>query len=501
MKNVLKKLEVGLIVLSMMLSLASCGEKVTNGKPGEEMVTLRYLMTGPGKQQDSEVVWKEFNKKLQEQIPNLKIEFEVFPMADYKQQFMLMQTSREKMDIANTYGLNFSDEVKKGTFLELDELIAKYGSDVKKSLPEWLWDYSNVGGKIYSIPSYQMMCVPQGLKFFKDDMEKYGDLNAITKVLHENENFTAEYYDIMESYLKNLKDNGRIGLGYQTGMYITKGFEQIVDYFTIRVNDETCKVEYFFATDEAKMYFDKMADWYKKGYIRADSLSVKDNDKVVGKKEGYSVWTAQLGFLQEQLDKEKYNEDIINVPFEKEFYIPASNAAGGTAIMANTEHPEMAMKFLNLMQSEKGKDLYNMLVYGIEGDHYKKISDDVIETEYHGQATSNDRYGLYKWIVGNTSLAYDTQTDLKGYKEWVFEDVNKSEKRSRLIGFVVNTDNIAAKLAQIATVKDEFRASLASGSIQNHEETYNQFMTKLDKAGVKDVIADLQKQVDEFLLK
>ena len=489
-----------IMAVCMLISISGCGNNASTNKGGETVV-LKYVMAGPGMQEDSKLVWDEFNNKLKSYLPDVKIEFEVFSLSDYKQQFMLMQTSREKMDIVNTYGLTFSDEVKKGTFIELDSLLNQYGTDLNKELPEWLWNFSKVDGKIYSIPTYQMMCVMYGLKMFKDQSENYADVAALTNVIQENSTFGKEYYDLMEDYLKKLKDNGEIALGYQTGMFITKGFESILDYFVIRTDDENCKVEHFFKTEEAEMYFDRMADWYKKGYIRTDSLSANDGDKVTGKKTGFSVWTAQMGFKQAEQDLDNYGEDIINIPFDNNYYIPMNNAAGGTAIMANSANSEAAMKFLNLLQSEKGKELYNMLVFGMEGTHYTKTADDKILTQYNGQPKSSDRYGLYKWIVGNTEIAYDTQSDLEGYKEWIFQDINTSDNRSKLIGFVVDTSNISSKLAQVSAVKDEFRASLASGSLPNHREVYAQFVDKLEKAGALDIIDELQKQVDEFLRK
>lgn len=501
MKRCGKKMFIALIMTGLMvISSVGCGKQSASTQQ-DNKVTLRYIMAGPGKQLDSEKVWNEFNKKLKEYIPNLEIKFEVFPMSDYKQKFMLMQTSREKIDIANTYSLTYADEVRKGTFMKLDELVDKNAEDLKGELPNWLWDYMKVDGSLYAIPSYQMLSVGFGVKLHKESAEKYLDINALTEALHSNNTFTEKYYDIMENYLKALKSNNQIYLGYQTGMYITKGYESVLDYFMVKTDDENLKVVQFFDTPEAKMYFDKMADWYKKGYIRSDSLSANDASKKVGQKDGYAVWTDSIGYKQEEQDLSKYGNDIINIPFDKDYYIPSTNAAGGTAIMSKCQNPELAVRFLDLLNSQKGKELHNMLVYGIEGDHYNKLAEDRIKTEYDGNPTSNSRYGLYKWIVGNTELSYDTQTELPGFKGWVFNVVNASEKRSKLIGFVPQTAQISSKLAQISAVKEEFRKSLASGSLENHEQVYKDFIDKMNKAGSQEVINELQKQVDEFLSK
>lgn len=37
------------------------------------------------------------------------------------------------------------------------------------------------------------------------------------------------------------------------------------------------------------------------------------------------------------------------------------------------------MQLIGLMNTEKGKDLYNLLVFGIEGEHYTKVNDKEIQ--------------------------------------------------------------------------------------------------------------------------
>ncbi len=498
MKAVFKKAIALGATACMLFSIAGCGTK-TAQTDGTSMTKLVYVMSGPGKQQDSEKVYKAFNEKLQEYIPGLEIEFKIIPLADFTQQFMLMQTSRETIDIANTYGLSMSTEVKNGTFLKLDDLLNEYGKDMRQALPEWLWEYGKVNGDIYQIPSYQMLSVGYGLRFFRDQAEKYLDIDELKKELSENKTFTDKYYDILEDYMAKLKENGELGKGFAAGDYILKGYEKLLDYYVIKHGEETPKVEQFFATEDAKRNFDRMADWYKKGYIREDVMSANDYDRMVGKREGYTISTCIIGYQQEEVDAQQYNDEFLDIPFEDYYYIPAANAAAGTGIMANTKYPELCMQFLNLMQSEQGKELLNMIIYGIEGDHFTKIGDDRIQTEYTGQATSNDRYGIYKWILGNTSLAYDTQSDMEGYKDWAFNTVNKSEARSVVMGFVPDTEKISSKLAQVNTVKGEYRGGLATGCIPNHEERYAEFLDKMQKAGNDEIISELQKQVDKFL--
>ena len=47
------------------------------------------------------------------------------------------------------------------------------------------------------------------------------------------------------------------------------------------------------------------------------------------------------------------------------------------AIPASCENPERVLMFMNRLYSDKA--LVNLLVYGIEGTHYTKVSDNIID--------------------------------------------------------------------------------------------------------------------------
>lgn len=481
-------------------TLAGCGKGKTAAKNDGGAVKLKWVMPGPGKQLDSEEVWKKFNEELGKVIPNLSVEFEIIPTADYKQKYMLMRTGREEMDITSTYTLDFYSEVKNESFMKLNDLIDKQAPELKKQLPEWLWSYSTVNDNIYSIPVYQSMQTQvQGIRTPKEYADKYLDAEKAKEVFWSSKTFTSAGYDVIEDYLKKLKDNGVLGLGFEPAIYPQQGYEQFLNPYAIKVEDKHPKVVNIWQTPEVKEYYAKVADWYKKGYIRKDILSVKDSTNDKGRKDGYTVWLDQTIKNSAEKDSNKYNMPIEVIPLQNYFYIPSTASAGGTAISSNCKHPNEAIKFMELMNTDKGKDLYRLLVFGIEGKHYKKISDDRAETiGYVGQAGSTAPYGMLKWIIGNTRLAFETQTEFEGWNDYVFHEINEEGVKSKLMGFTPDIDPIKAKYSQVLTVKGEY-ASLGSGAIENYEQTYKEYMNKLEIAGNREIIDELQKQIDEFL--
>lgn len=162
------------------------------------------------------------------------------------------------------------------------------------------------------------------------------------------------------------------------------------------------------------------------------------------------------------------------------------------------------MAFINAMTQEEGKELYNLVVYGIEGVHYNKIDDTHIETlEYSGtQGGVDTSYAGIKWILGNTFNAYLNQacTD-----DEIEESLKLNEStdniRSDLIGCTFKTDAVQTEIEQTTAVATEYSKPLMYGVMGSSgwEATYNDFIDKLKNAGVDAVTAELQSQVDAFL--
>lgn len=480
---------------ALISALGGCGQKT---KKEDGKIVLKYVMCAPGKQEDSDRVWAEWNKKLQEKLPNVEVQFEVIPLSEYKQKFALMCASHEKMDIASNYGLDFSREVENGTFAPMNELVEKYGQEMKASLPEWFLNYQSIGGEIYGIPTYQMCANIRGMCFIKEYADKYLDIEGFTNEMHSNLTFTEKTFDYLDEMLEKMTADG---IKFKTvPLPNLKGREKIVSRYSVREDKEgALKVENYYASEEMKdVYFKRARDWFTKKYIRQDVVGATDTNNFIGKKDGLPFWDAVwTPYLADNLTA-KYGMEIITIPYYDEYFIGKDNSAGGTSIMANSENKEAAMQVLNILNSDK--ELYNMLVYGIEGEHYTKVNEDRIETvSPTGQATANDKYGLYKWIVGNTQLAYDHQLEPEGYKAWVFEEVNTSDWRSQLMGFTPDTTNISNEISQVEAVHGEFYDSLMSGAYDNWEELYAEWKQKLELAGDAKICAELQKQLDEFL--
>ena len=188
------------------------------------------------------------------------------------------------------------------------------------------------------------------------------------------------------------------------------------------------------------------------------------------------------------------------------YYVPYKPAAGGLAIPQNSEYPDVAAMLINLMNSSKGIDLYNLMVYGIEGTHYtvdKDLDGDdkmITPKDYPEEGNSASAYGLQKWIVGNAKNAYVTSNQNEDFKKVIYDYMNEGESTitSPLMGFALNADTIETKLGIISAIDTEFRGPIESGAADT-EKLIGEMTEKYNQANIQEVIDEIQSQVDAFL--
>lgn len=499
------------LILSLAVAIgtfAGCGGKKQGSADGD--ITLKYVLPGPGEQSDSKEVWEMMNKKIKEYkgLENVSLDIKVVAPGDYSQKFTLWQTSGEQMDIIQTYMLDYVKESRNGTFLPLNDYI-KNSKGLQDALPEFMWNYSIVDDNYYYVPNYQVLTdVNWSFATPKALSDKYLDLEKAKNVFNSEETFTDKCWDVIEDYLTKLSNAGELEMGYcpfdALAFTIEKGYENITNRFYFKMDDPKHKVVYIDEIPERINSFKRVSQLYKKGYIRSDIASSDGSDTDYGKNGGYTLWHEGgrvdplfTDIVNEQL-KTKHEMDIQLLMTRDYDTIRNSNAAGGTAVSAYSKYPDQAFRVIEVINSEEGKDIYNLFAYGIEGKHYKVVDETTIEPiGYISQGDSSSPYGLWKWNTGNVKFAYALTTE--NIKGELIDEVNLAPtvKYATLTGYVPDTTEIETELAQLDTVFEEYK-SLNTGNLSDVEKSYAEYMEKAKKAGLEKVKKILQKQVDEF---
>jgi len=503
------------ILVSIIFScLYGCFVKKQEETPKEEVVVLKWAVVSPGEQQDTTLVWEKFNEELEKYLPGTRVEFEYFETGDYGEKWKLMSASQTDMDIVWTgYMIDYVSEVKKGFYMPLDDLIDKYAPALKEEIPEEMLALQRVDGKLYSIPCMQqMVSYVSTLSFDVNMYEKYKEYinpEELAAFFSSHEKMDKACWDKMEEYVKLFYENGDLPNGVKGfESHAEKGYEWVRNPYKIEDSGDDYTVINYYRTPEYKLFVDTYSDWYKKGYIRKDVLKKDLAEDAPYNIKGSGGYLIGQGFVPSEgivKTAEENGEQIyVDIPFDNEHYIPSMAAATSTAISTNCKNPERAIKLIELMNTEKGKDLYNLLVYGIEGIHYSKTEDGkIIPVGYDAKGAPHKEttpYGQYKWAVGNTFNAYEIYSEDENKlltKEFI-KSVNENARTSKLMGFKLNTDPIKDELKQIDAVVNEYKVILNSGSAEDCEALYNEFVNKLMMAGDDKVVAEINRQIDEW---
>lgn len=519
-RQTVKKVLGTLTALAMALGMAGCGKEQEGNQNQQEQakdsVVLEWYYRGNGIQKDTQAVEDAVNTLLKdyEGLEHVTLHMNPFAASDYANGVLLAQTSGKQIDILNTVGLNFVSEVNNGTYLALDDYLDK-NPDLKQELPDWLWDLGKVDGHVYIVPNYQRGANRMYITIPKA-YGKYIDVDRLRNMLVDKTTSLEDYARIMEQYLLDVREGeGKetkylpsLADLYTVGYY---GFGQFFDTLSgsFALYDGDTTVKNLYLTEEFKNACRITAEWYEKGYIPQDVLVLDMNTYV---KENMlndaslainsDQWYGDEEFASESIGK-MYGFDVYTLPFNDHYFMANSWGAGGNGVTASCQHPEEAVRFLEALTTEKGAEIYNLIVYGLEGVHYEKIDDTHIRTlEYDGpQGGSDTSYAAMKWIIGNTAHAYLNQA-CSDDEMRLADEINNNPDNvvSGIMGLRIDTEPVATELEQIAAVVKEYKDSLIKGvKGSDWEATYNEFVKKMDVAGVDKVLAEFQSQVDEFL--
>ena len=492
-------------------------------EPALEQKTIQLMITGAGKQANSDKVWAAFNEQLQQYVPNTTVEFIDVSFDEYSEKFSQILASGEGVDLAWTgWLINKPQNIADGNLMPLDDLLAEYGQGIVDILGEEVVEIHRnaADSKLYYLPSWQGLCGERrGWLVVTEIAELAGDtwiedteaaLNKWRNNYSGIEDFQA-VLDQATKYLAAAKEAGKLGAGINTGrafgwsMY--NGMYSFLGVGGAEIGitycDGTFTVKDGVAGEHYKLYAKTMADWYKEGYIRSDIMSV-DTSTLTMPKNGEITDTTYVFSCDPYLTEADQEAAIADAGMDMTYLPIEENAylilGGDTsyAIPYCADEPERAMMVLNAIYSQP--DLYNTLIYGIEGEDYTKNADGTITTSYVGASpTADDSYGIQRWIIGSCKNALiNNGTDPNYYAD--LEALEETARVNPFLNFTFDRTNVEGICASILNVYYEYGPQLDNGVAgDNWEELYNNYMAARKDAGIEELVTEFQNQLNAYI--
>ena len=493
-------------------------------EPALEQKTIQLMITGAGKQANSDKVWAAFNEQLQQYVPNTTVEFIDVSFDEYSEKFSQVLASGEGVDLAWTgWLINKPQNIADGNLMPLDDLLAEYGQGIVDILGENVVEiHRNADdGKLYYLPSWQgLVGDRRGWLVVTEIAELAGDTwiedteAALNKWRNNYSEDTEAFQAVLDQatkYLAAAKEAGKLGAGINTGrvfgwsMYNGARSNPGVGGSEIGIpfEDNTFTVIDGVASEHYKLYAKTMADWYKEGYIRSDIMSV-DTSTLTMPKNGEITDTTYVFSCDPYLTEADQDAATADAGMDMTYLPVEENASlilGGDtsyAIPYCADEPERAMMVLNAIYSQP--DLYNTLIYGIEGEDYTKNADGTITTSYVGASpTADDSYGIQRWIIGSCKNALiNNGTDPNYYAD--LEALEETARVNPFMNFTFDRTNVEGICASILNVYYEYGPQLDNGVAgDNWEELYNNYMAARKDAGIEELVTEFQNQLNAYI--
>lgn len=478
---------------------AGCGQSASAGSSGGAAnefpeVTLAFV-TFNNLPSNTEHVEEALNPILEEKI-GAHVNLEVYSVANYQEQISLRISGGEDVGLIQTLG-DLNQYVSKNMLTPMDDLLAEYGQDITEIIPEDFLNCTRVDGKQYSIPSYKGVAFAPCLVY---DAEMMDSLGIDTAQIQSIEDLDAVFSAVLEQYPNvipiapaNAGDIGALDvitdMDFLTDdMFTTKG---------VLLGDST-EVVSLYASDRFRELIELTRDWYEKGYISKDAATTTTlASEAISSGQAFSyiaLYSGDTGASAMQLSNMIGKEvDMVRIG---DPYVSTSNvSAVSWGIPVSCKNPEAAMKLLNLIYSDR--EVLNTILYGVEGVDHVMLDEDHIGFPEGETAQTVPYFPMNSAMLGNQFNAYlleGQSTD----NLTIMDEENRTALRSSAFGFTFDSTSVKTQYASVGNVLNQYLPGLRCGSL-DPDTAIAQFNVDLEAAGINDIIAEKQAQLDAWL--
>ncbi|NBJ92610.1 ABC transporter substrate-binding protein [Parablautia muri] len=455
---------------------------------GQEAYTVKILAPGDASTEDCQRVSQAASEITRAKF-NTEIEVTRVGFGSYDQQVNLMLASNEKLDLMYQYCGNVTTAISSGQILPLDEYLDGYGKDLREQISQDDWRCVTFNGNIYGVPSNKEKATGWGFAFNKEMADATGIDYSSIKTEEELEPLLTKVKELYPDTYPIVSHTG-----YCSPMTIQDDLGGDIGSLISAASDDTEVINYY-ASDAYREEAMLRYDWAKKGLIMPDaSTSTENANSLIGAGKGFGRFSNTKPGIEQEISKESGKEIAVIELVSP--YTTTTRVDIVWYVPHNSEQPERAVQVLNEIYTNP--ELANILINGLEGEHYELVDADKGIVDYpEGVNGTNTGYLSLPWAWPNEMISYVW----KGKPEDIWEQTeafNKAAAVSPAKGFAWDNSGVQSEVAACANVVAKYDNALMVGSL-DPETTIPQFITELESAGANTIIAEKQKQLDAWL--
>lgn len=460
------------------------------------VIKMAYAVVFPSP--DEEAIEEELNKILREKA-HAEIDLIGIEFGNWSTQLNLMLTGggSDSIDLFNSFWYtSVSNLVANGQVMKLDDLLASEGSDIKGLFTDGLEEYLGCGvvnGTQYGIPCMYSYCTENFYYAKKEDVEKANiDWSQVNSI------------DSMSEAILKIKEANPDSYyipGSTEAYWIPKSIDYLGDtnFLGVLTNPtESTTVENYYESEYFLNFLSHVKEWKEAGVFSPDPLSNSNAtlmNLLMGVSNGTTgyAWDTAAG-MNATIAQNNMDLDGTNVTEA------LSTTSDATTYMWHIssfcKNPEAAMRILNVLYTDPAAA--QLIANGIEGLDYE-INEDGQMVYPEGASGMGD----LGWAAA--SMAYWPNVML--CKTWYYEPKdlydqmlakNKTCDKSLALGFAFDSTNVADQMAACANVIAQYYTPIMYGEV-DIDSTLADFQAALKKAGIDDIIAEKQAQLNTWL--
>lgn len=486
----------------------------------DEPTTLSYFVADDSNAAIMTTDWNdnEFYQEM-ERRTGVHLEFEMVSSADYQTNFNLMIASGNLADMiyvgASYYAEGVDAAIDDGYFLDLTDLVDEYMPNYEKvrtSDVQYELLSTTDSGRLGAV--YELRQSKQGpwlgLWIRQDWLD---DLGLDTPVTFD------DYHEVLTAFKNEKGATAPLILNFSgsDGEFGTmSGGLNVLNSWQL---DETGKVNFGPYMDAWKEYVTIMHQWYTEGLIDPDFMATDertaDMAKVVTGASGLFAALYTMPSVYEAASEDPnmnlapVNPPVMNEGDEGHIRLRDSYTSGNTAISADSENWEVALRWLDYLYTEEGALLAN---YGVEGDTFEfdengepVFTDKILNNENGWTMTQTvasylcPSAGIANWSDWTRELAGVPEKDQACYDVWSEFSDDWRLPSSVTLTQEESTER-AALYADISTIVKEQTAQFISGAL-DIESNWDAYISALEASGMERAIEITQAAYDRYLAR
>lgn len=436
------------------------------------------------------------NEKLREKA-QAEIEFVWVPFGDMVTQLNLLLTGGEdSLDILSSFWYtSLGQLVANGQVAPLDELLESSGQGIKELFAPYsvVLDCGRINGQLYGIPSFTAWSSPN-IYICTEEVAQGVDLSKVNTV------------DDLTQALIVMKENNPDKYfipGATEPYWVPKGIDYLGDtnYLGCLMDPaNSTTVENYYESDYFVNFMENVKVWKEKEIISPDAMSNQSptllsfQTRITYGTPGYGY--NMTNFIYEANKSQQYNADITGCEIGARLLTTGNINTYLWHVTSFCKDKEAAMRVLNCLYTDA--EVATIFTDGVKDLTYG-INDDG-QACYVNGATDSTSAGWsvgYSYVNPNDFLAPTWDYQLKEANDLLRED-NAAAIPSKALGFTCDLSPVADQYAACANVIAQYYNPLMNGEV-DIDEVLPVFQQELKNAGVDDIIAEKQKQLDAWL--